>query len=97
MYSKFPASVAHTCHTPLARNTVTILAAVFAMTSLAGCALLSSDLEKAAKSAGKVVKSYCENVTVPEVRQQIQDAINAKAAPHSVAVTCADTSTPPAP
>lgn len=61
-------------------------AAMFA----SGCGLLSSSLERAAKGAGKVVTYYCENVTIPEIREQVRAAVNQHAAPHSVAVECAD-------
>ncbi len=74
----------------LARRVVCALTGAFALTFASGCALLSDNLEKAASGAGKLVKSYCENVTIPEVRQQIRDAVNAKAAPHKIEVICAD-------
>ena len=92
-----------TTHSPIARNgkrailgaaRATMLVTALAFAS--GCALLSDSLEKAAKAGGKIVKEYCENVTVQEVRDQIRDAVNAKAAPHSVSVTCADEAPPPA-
>jgi len=72
------------------RAAAVMAAAAFAMTSTAGCSLLSSNLERAAKGAGKVVHLYCENITIPEIREQIRTAVNQHAAPHSVAVNCVD-------
>lgn len=57
---------------------------------LSGCQLLAPQLDQAADAAGKLVKFYCDNVTSPEVRQQFREAVNAKAAPHAVNVTCAN-------
>lgn len=86
-HSRTPARIAHTS----AIRAVALMAvAVFAMTSGAGCALLSDNLNRAAKGAGKVVHLYCENVTVPEIREEIRIAVNQHAAPHSVAVSCVD-------
>ncbi len=75
-----------------------------------GCTLLSPQLDKAAEGAGKLVTFYCQNITDSALREQFRAAVNAKAAPHSVAVTCAnggpplvtrgtvdDDETPPAP
>ena len=67
---------------------------VIALASVSGCAILSGELDRAAKGAGKVVKQYCENVTVPEVREQVRAAVNKYAAPHSVAIECVDKSAP---
>lgn len=80
---------------PVAR-TVGALAVACALIFASGCALLSTNLEKAAKAAGKTVTAYCENVTVQEVRDEIAAAVNAKAAPHKVKITCADEVTDPA-
>lgn len=63
----------------------------FAVLCLAsGCSLLSSDLDRAAKGAGDLVTFYCENVTVPDIRENFRAAVNAHASPHSVVVTCAN-------
>lgn len=55
-----------------------------------GCSILGDQLDKAAKGAGKLVSFYCENVTIPEVRDELRAAVNAHAAPNSVQVTCAN-------
>ena len=67
---------------------VAMLAAVAIFAS--GCSLLSENLDKAAKSAGKVVTYYCENITIPEIREEVRAAVNKHAAPHAVAIKCAD-------
>lgn len=69
---------------------VRVVAVALALASVSGCALFSDQLDRAAKGAGKVVKQYCENVTIPEVREEIRAAVNKHAAPHSVAVECVD-------
>lgn len=56
---------------------------------LTGCSLLSPQIDKAAKGAGKLVTFYCENVTLPEVREELRAKVNAAAAPNSVEVKCA--------
>lgn len=56
---------------------------------LQGCALLGGPADKAAKAAGKLVTEYCDNVTIPEIRDQIRAKVNEYAAPNSVAVNCA--------
>lgn len=61
-----------------------------ALAWLSGCALLGGELDKAANGAGKLVTFYCENVTDPTVREEFRAAVNAKASPHSVSVTCAN-------
>lgn len=60
------------------------------MALMSGCALFADNVDKVADGAGKLVKFYCENVTIPEVREEIRAAVNAKASPHSVAVECAN-------
>jgi hypothetical protein len=60
-------------------------------TSLTGCSLLSENVEDVGKAAGKAVQFYCKNVSIPEVRDEIRATVNRYAAPHSIAVTCADT------
>jgi len=79
---------------PIARIAAA-LAVVCALAFGNGCTLLSDNLEKAANGAGKMVKAYCENVTVQEIRDEIKTAVNVKAAPHKVEVTCADETTAP--
>lgn len=54
-----------------------------------GCALFSRELDQAAAGAGRLVTFYCQNITDPSIREQLRAAVNAKAAPHSVSVTCA--------
>lgn len=74
---------------------------IFAVTvalSLSGCALLFDASDRTAKSLGKGIVYYCENV-VPYVsqaeRQAFIDKINAKAAPHSTApLNCYSSTTP---
>ena len=66
--------------------------------ALNGCALLFDASDRTAKSLGKGISYYCENV-VPYVsaaeRQAFIDKINARAAPHSTApLNCAGSSTP---
>lgn len=97
MFSISHSPTARTVRTGAMTRVVCALTLAFAATFASGCALLSDSLEKAAKAGGKVVKEYCENVTLPEVRDQIRDAVNAKAAPHKVEVTCADETPAPAP
>jgi len=70
------------------------LIVAFALPLAAGCSLLSDNLDRAAKGAGKVVKTYCENVTIPEIREEVRAAVNKHAAPHSVAIECVDKSAP---
>lgn len=54
-----------------------------------GCGLLGGkELDRAAEGAGKLVTFYCENVTIPEIREQFRAAVNQHAAPHSVSVQC---------
>jgi hypothetical protein len=89
MYSiiRFPtANIARTASRTVARA----LALVCALGFASGCSLLSENLDRAAKGVGKVVTYYCENVTVPEIREEVRAAVNKHSAPHSVAVTCAD-------
>ena len=61
--------------------------------ALNGCALLFDASDRTAKSLGKGIVYYCENV-VPYVsqaeRQAFLDKINARATPHSTApLNCA--------
>lgn len=90
MFSHSPLNHVRTGVTFSIQKFAVILAAAFALTSLNGCALLSGNLERAAKGAGKVVTYYCENITVPEIRDEVRAAVNKYAAPHSVAITCVD-------
>ncbi len=53
-----------------------------------GCEVLSPQIDKAAKGAGKLVTFYCDNVTSTEIREEFRAKVNAAAAPNSVAVTC---------
>jgi hypothetical protein len=62
-----------------------------------GCAILGDPAEKAASAGGKLVKYYCANVTVPEVREKIRERVNYHAAPDAIAVTCADGNAPATP
>lgn len=68
---------------------VTALAA-----STTGCALLGESAEDVGKAAGDVVHFYCDNVSIPEVRDEIRGYVNRYATPHSVAINCADPTTP---
>jgi hypothetical protein len=54
-----------------------------------GCTLFQENAEDIGKAAGEVVKAYCDNVTIPEVRDEIRAFINKYAEPNSVSVTCA--------
>lgn len=63
--------------------------AVLLLATSSGCSLLTNQLDDAAKGAGKLVTFYCENVTVPEIREEFRAAVNSHAAPHSVSVACA--------
>lgn len=67
-----------------------ILPVALALTFAAGCSLLSENLDKAAKGAGKVVTYYCENITIPEIREEVRAAVNKHAAPHAVAIECSE-------
>lgn len=68
-------------------NRILIAAALVAVSS--GCALLEDSLDDVAKGAGKAVVFYCENVTIPEVREELRAAVNAYAAPNIVTIECA--------
>lgn len=89
MYSNSLSSIARIgrCATALLARAAAV---AFVAISASGCALLSDQLDKAAAGAGKVVKQYCENVTIPEVREEVRAAVNKYAAPHSVSIECAD-------
>lgn len=67
----------------------TIILAGLALTALSGCTILGDASEKAAKGAGQLVKGYCENITVPEIREKIRERVNFYAAPNAVMVQCA--------
>lgn len=58
--------------------------------TLPACSLLAPQIDKAAKAAGKAVTFYCENVTVPEIREEFRAKVNEYAAPNSVQVDCAN-------
>lgn len=64
--------------------------AVSVICLLSGCSILSPQIDKAAKGAGKLVTFYCDNVTIPEIRAELRDKVNAAAAPNSVEVKCAN-------
>lgn len=89
MYSIMLSRIASIAPT-LIRASVFALAGAFALSSVSGCALLSDQLDTAAKGAGKLVTYYCENVTLPEAREEIRAAVNTHAQPHSIAVECAE-------
>ena len=89
MYSNTLSRIANFGRT-ISRGAASALMVAFALTSATGCGLLSSNLERAAKGVGKVVTYYCENITVPEIREEVRVAVNRHSAPHSVAVGCAD-------
>lgn len=90
MYSISRSGIANIVRAALTTRVASVLAVVFALPFVGGCSLLSDQVERAAKGAGKVVTYYCENVTVPEIREEVRAKVNKHAAPHSVAVTCAD-------
>ena len=46
------------------------------LTSLSGCALFGSELDKAAEGAGKLVTFYCDNIPNEAVREQFRAAVN---------------------
>ena len=73
---------------------VTNAGAMLAMASTTGCSLLSENAETVGKAAGDAVHFYCDNVAIPEVRDEIRATVNRYAAPHSIAVTCADATAP---
>lgn len=90
MYYTTLSSIANSARNGAAMRVASALAVAFALVSASGCGLLSENLDRAAKGVGKVVTYYCENVTVPEIREEVRAAVNKHSAPHSVAVTCAD-------
>ena len=90
MRSTLSRILARAVHTSATRAAALMAVAAFAMISAPGCTLLSDNLNRAAKGAGKVVHLYCENITIPEVREEIRNKVNQHAAPHSVAVNCVD-------
>lgn len=55
-----------------------------------GCSIFSENADKVAKAGGRLVTFYCDNITVPEIREEIRAKVNAYAAPNAVAVTCAN-------
>lgn len=65
-----------------------ILSVLFAALVLSGCSIFGDEIDKAARAAGKLVKSYCENTT-PDQQTITATKVNEAAAPHSVEVTCA--------
>lgn len=68
------------------------LVILIASVCASGCTLFAGELDKAADGAGRLVKFYCENVTVPEIREEFRLAVNAQ--PHSVSVQCAQGGVP---
>jgi hypothetical protein len=71
-------------------NRIKLTVAVLALSVLAsGCSLLGDNLDKVAKGAGEAVTFYCENVTLPEVREELRAAVNRHAAPNSLTIECA--------
>lgn len=70
------------------------LISVIASVCASGCTLFAGELDKAADGAGRLVRFYCENVTVPEIREEFRLAVNAHAQPHSVSVQCAQGGVP---
>lgn len=68
-------------------KTIFILSCLIA---LGGCSIFAKQIDKAASSAGKLVKSYCENTTEGD-RLITREKVNGAAAPHSVTVTCIGT------
>lgn len=72
-----------------------LIVIVIAVLGLNGCALLFDASDRTAKSLGKGIKYYCENVVPyvsPGERQAFLDKINVRAAPHSTApLNCAST------
>ncbi|MGE0294721.1 MAG: hypothetical protein AB7P97_20410 [Hyphomonadaceae bacterium] len=89
MYSITHSRIANTARLAI-RGAARATAIAVALTFASGCSLLSDNLDRAAKGVGKVVVYYCENITVPEIREEVRAAVNKHSAPHTVAVTCAD-------
>jgi hypothetical protein len=77
---------------PVPPATLRILVPLLALCilPLSGCSLLAPQLDKLAKSAGKAVTFYCQNVTDAQARATFRAKVNETAAPNSVAVTCAN-------
>lgn len=76
------------------RTFATACIVAVAMMLTTGCTLFGSQLDKAAEGAGKLVTFYCENVTVPEIRDEFRAAVNQHSAPHAVSVQCAQGGAP---
>lgn len=74
------------------RQSLLALCIVCVASLTGGCALFADQIDKAGTAGGKLVTFYCENTTA-DVREAIRAEVNAKAAPHSVAVTCASAPT----
>lgn len=71
-------------------NRIKLILAVVTVAALgSGCSLLGDNLDKVAKGAGEAVTFYCENVTLPEVREEMRAAVNRHAAPNSLTIECA--------
>ncbi len=66
------------------------LALLLPLLAMSGCSILGPQIDKAAAGAGKLVTFYCNNVTIPDIRDQLREKVNAAAAPNSVTVTCAN-------
>ncbi len=66
-----------------------LLLVILSALVLPACSLLSPQIDKAAKAAGKAVTFYCENVTVPQIREEFRVKVNEHAAPNSIQVDCA--------
>lgn len=65
-----------------------MLAVFFSTVNLmAGCAQIMGVVNLASDKAAEAVTTYCDNLTVSE-RQVFGDQVRAKAAPHSIQVTC---------
>jgi len=62
---------------------------IIAVLLLGGCSQLARIQDKSADRVAGVISKYCSE-TDQEFRNKLRAAINAKAAPHSIAVTCGE-------
>lgn len=65
----------------------TVVALIFLSFTLFGCALLMQAQDRSAEQVSKAIEQYCKN-TDEKFRNDFRAAINAKAAPNSIEVTC---------
>lgn len=89
MINSAPSSIDHSHVRVVMNRFYCLMTYTILLLATEGCSLLAPQLDKAAEGAGKLVTFYCTNITDASIREQFRAAVNARAAPNSVAVTCA--------